>query len=616
MFGIIPSKSDIQAKLDALNNTQAIIEFNLSGTILFANDLFLKTMGYTLDEIKGKHHSKFVDPEYAKSADYSRFWSSFRDGKHQEAEFKRITKDGKEIWIHATYMPLKDASGKITKVIKYATDATARVMRRLDHAGQIEAINKAMAVIHFTPDGTILDANENFLSTMGYTLDEIKGKHHSIFIDPIYAKSAEYKNFWQTLNQGEYQQAEYKRLGKGGKEVWIQATYNPILDHEGKVIKVVKFATDITARRLRNANYEGQINAINKAQAVIHFNLDGSVIDANENFLTVMGYSLDEIKGKHHRMFVDPDYAKSHDYQKFWQALNAGEYQTAEYKRIGKDGKEVWIQASYNPILNMNGKPFKVVKFATDITKAVLERHRINQVQMDMARELESITAAMTLTTEQITGAASASEESSTNVQSVAAAIEEFQTAISDISRSMQQSATASDDAFNRTETTSNAAHKLVEAATAMTGIVEMIQNIAGQINLLSLNATIESARAGEAGRGFAVVANEVKNLAGQAANATEEITTEILAIQNISSEVAENLQQIRQAISSVRGFVTDTASAVQQQGTVTQEITRNMQSTATAVSEINSNINTIASMTQQVNASTQHVQDMSRSIN
>jgi methyl-accepting chemotaxis protein len=241
-----------------------------------------------------------------------------------------------------------------------------------DYKEQIVAISKAQAVIEFNMDGTVLHANENFLKALGYTLDEIRGKHHSMFVDEAYRQSADYKEFWTKLNRGEYQAAEYKRIGKGGKEVWIQASYNPIMDLNGKPFKVVKYATDTTEQKLRNADYQGQIAAIGKAQAVIAFKMDGTVLDANENFLKALGYTLDEIKGRHHSMFVDEAYRQSSDYKEFWAKLNRGEYQAAEYKRIGKGGKEVFIQASYNPIMDLNGKPFKVVKYATDITREKL----------------------------------------------------------------------------------------------------------------------------------------------------------------------------------------------------------------------------------------------------
>jgi methyl-accepting chemotaxis protein len=246
----------------------------------------------------------------------------------------------------------------------------------LDQESQqiVEAIGKSQAVIQFELDGTIITANKNFLSVLGYDLHEIQGKHHSMFVDPLTVASAQYKAFWAALGRGEYQAAEYKRIGKGGREIWIQASYNPIFDRDGKPFKIVKFATDITESSLQSAERIGQIEAINKSQAVIEFELDGTIITANENFLSVLGYNLSEVQGKHHSMFVDPLTVASTQYKQFWADLGRGEYQAAEYKRIGKGGKEVWIQASYNPILNREGEPFKVVKFATDITEQVNSR--------------------------------------------------------------------------------------------------------------------------------------------------------------------------------------------------------------------------------------------------
>ena len=218
-------------------------------------------------------------------------------------------------------------NGKPFKVVKYATDVTAIKLQNADYQGQIAAINKAQAVIEFNLDGTVITANDNFLKTLGYSLDEIKGQHHSMFVEPSYRASAEYKQFWRDLNDGKFQAAEYKRIGKGGKEVWIQASYNPIFDLNGKPFKVVKFATDVTATKLQNADYQGQIAAISKAQAVIEFNLDGTVITANDNFLGTLGYRLDEIKGKHHSMFVEPSYRASAEYKQFWRDLNDGKFQ-------------------------------------------------------------------------------------------------------------------------------------------------------------------------------------------------------------------------------------------------------------------------------------------------
>jgi methyl-accepting chemotaxis protein len=537
---------DALAQAAAISKSQAMIEFGLDGTIITANRNFLDAMGYTLDEIRGKHHSIFLDPATRDSADYREFWARLNRGEFQAGQYKRFGKGGREIWIQASYNPILDASGKPVGVIKFATDITAQKIRSMEDAGKIAAMGRAQAVIEFNMDGTIVTANRNFLDAMGYTLAEIQGKHHSMFVNPAERDSAAYREFWAKLNRGEFQAAEYKRLGKGGREVWILATYNPILNEAGRPFKVVKFATDVTEQKLKAADNDGQIAAIRKSQAVIEFNMDGSIRSANQNFLDAMGYTLAEIQGKHHSMFVEPSERNAPAYREFWEKLNRGQYQAAEYKRIAKGGREIWIQASYNPILDLNGKPFKVVKYATDITAQAVGRKKA-----DNARGL---------------------------IEQVAAGSEEMSASIREISETMTKSKETATIATDRVAAADRQAQKLNDAAQAMGGIVELIGNITGQINLLALNATIESARAGEAGRGFAVVASEVKNLANQAKHATDTITKEIEALNGIASDVVGSLTAIKTAIAGVNEFIASTAAAVEEQSIVTQDMSSNMQ--------------------------------------
>jgi len=366
--------SELLAVYGALDKVQAIVEFELDGTLITANQNFLDTFGYALEEIAGKHHRIFCEPAYSESADYENFWKRLRSGKTDTGEFKRLGKGGREIWIQSSYNPVLDEDGEPVKVVKFATDVTARKLQNAEYTGKVEAISRAQAVIEFALDGTILSANENFLKTMGYELDEIVGKHHRIFCDPSYAQSAEYAEFWKHLGEGEYAAGEFKRLAKNGDEIWLQASYNPIFDMSDRPMKVVKFATDVTANKLRTAEFEGKVGAISRAQAVIEFALDGTVITANENFLDTFGYRLEEVVGKHHRMFCEPGYSESPEYAEFWRNLGRGEYDAGEFKRVGKDGAEVWLQASYNPIFDMDGRPLKVVKFASDITEEIQRR--------------------------------------------------------------------------------------------------------------------------------------------------------------------------------------------------------------------------------------------------
>ena len=242
-----------------------------------------------------------------------------------------------------------------------SSDSTERLV--------LDALDKSQAVIEFYPDGTIKTANNNFLNVLGYRLEEIQGQHHSIFVDRRDVASDEYRKFWQDLARGEFKSDEFKRVTKSGEDIWIRATYNPIMDSENKVFKVVKYASDITEQKKKASESNGQLSAINKSQAVIEFEMDGTIITANANFLSTMGYSLDEVKGRHHSMFAPDGIAETSEYKEFWAKLNRGEFDSGEYKRLGKGGKTIWIQASYNPIEDLDGNPIKVVKFATDITE-------------------------------------------------------------------------------------------------------------------------------------------------------------------------------------------------------------------------------------------------------
>jgi methyl-accepting chemotaxis protein len=383
------SQIELLGQVAAINRSQAVIEFSVDGLILGANENFLQVMGYALEEIRGQHHRMFVDTAQRDSNEYRAFWEKLSRGEYDSGQYKRIGKGGREVWIQASYNPILDKKGKTIKVVKFATDVTARRLRAADFEGQLNAVSKARAVIEFNLDGTIIKANVNFLTTMGYSLDEIQGKHHSMFVDASFRETAEYRAFWEKLGHGDQESGQYRRIAKGGREVWLLANYNPILNMNGKPFKVVKYATDITADKLKAADFEGQLQAVGKAQAVIEFNLDGTIIKANENFLQVMGYSAEEVRGKHHSIFVDPSYRDSNEYRSFWEKLRHGDYDNGQYRRVGKGGKEVWIQASYNPILDMNGKPFKVVKYATDITEA----RRQNEMNAAFKGALDNLTS-------------------------------------------------------------------------------------------------------------------------------------------------------------------------------------------------------------------------------
>jgi len=482
-------------------------------------------------------------------------------------------------------------------------------------AAQAQALDKSQALIEFDLDGTILTANQNFLNAVGYRLEEVQGKHHSIFVPAEVRESADYREFWAALRRGEHQAREFKRIAKGDREIWIQASYNPLLDAKGKPFKIVKFATDITRQKLQSIEHTGQIEAIQKSQAVIHFTPDGTILDANDNFLKALGYDLPEIRGQHHSMFIEPDHRDSPAYRAFWDSLRRGEDQAAEYKRIGKGGRVVWIQASYNPIPDGDGRICKVVKFATDVTMQVEDRLRRVEAQKVIDLDLGLITDAMTKTTAQVASAASASTQTSANMQAVASGAEELAASVGEISRQASDALTISMQAVTQANETSAIVSGLATAAQRIGDVVKLINNIADQTNLLALNATIEAARAGEAGRGFAVVASEVKSLAAQTAKATEDISAQIAEVQSTTTNAVGVIEAITQTISRVNEISAAIAASVEEQASVTQSISANMQVAAKGVTEVNASLNEITGSANSVDEATRKVKEASRAL-
>lgn len=505
-----------------------------------------------------------------------------------------------------------------------------------DAKAMLDAINRSQAIIEFDLTGNILTANENFCRAMGYELREIVGRHHRIFVQREEAASAAYRDFWTRLARGEYDRQQYKRIGKGGREIWIEASYNPVF--KGKTpYKVVKFATDITATKAKSTDDQGKIDALSRAQAIIEFTPAGEIIAANENFLKTMGYELHEIVGRHHSMFCEPDYAHTPDYAAFWRDLSAGRFATDQFMRIGKGGRKVFIQASYNPILDDAGRVLKVVKFALDVSDRVFAVREIGaglgrlaecNIRMTLDEPFvgeleglrrdfntsigmfqETLSAVLRQTRELNDNShemKDAAEHLSERTRQQASALEQTSAALEQATVSVRTSTENTQQTRTLVQNARQSAHAssgvVRDAVTAMqrikaaseeiSQIIGVIDEIAFQTNLLALNAGVEAARAGDAGKGFAVVAQEVRELAQRSAKAAKEIKD---LIHNSVTEVAEGVR-----------LVGDTGNALKEIGDFVAAIDTRIEAIATAATEQTTGLGEISLAVNDIDAMTQ----------
>ncbi len=630
--------NELALKMKAIDQVQAVIEFQMDGTIITANDNFLKTLGYTLDEIKGQHHRMFCDPAYVNSPEYPAFWAKLNRGEYDAGTYQRVGKGGKEVWIWAAYYPLTDAKGKPYKVVKFALDVTEKQKENLDMRDELKLREDIMNVTSIVSEanlkGDIMSVNEKFLQVSKYPKSELIGFGHNTTRHPDMSKEV-FKQMWATIGRGQIFRGVVKNRAKDGTPYYVDAVIAPIVDKKtGKPRKYLGVRYDITEQEIARQNMKGILDGVNKLYATVEFNLDGTIITANENFLKCMGYSLDEIKGQHHRMFCDPAMTSTAEYTAFWQGLNQNQSYAGVYRRVGKGGKEVWIQAAYCPVADEMGRPFKVVKFATDITvqknaQAQLEacmneatqsltalahgdltysmrgsyEGELEKIKESINTALANLTQTMSAVRSAVEGVTSGSEEitkgnedlsertseQASALEETAASMEEMTSTVkqnADNAKQADQLAIAARETADKggavTQRAVEAMGEINKSSKKIADIITVIDEIAFQTNLLALNAAVEAARAGEHGRGFAVVAAEVRNLAQRSATAAKEIKGLINeSIQRVSdgtelvNQSGKTLDEIVSSVKRVSDIIAEISAASQEQASGLDQVNK-----------------------------------------
>jgi methyl-accepting chemotaxis protein len=587
-----------QARWTALSRSQAIIEFDPRGTILGANDNFLAAMGYSLDEVVGRHHGMFCEPSLRDAPEYRAFWDALGAGRFDAGQYKRIAKGGREIWIQASYNPVLDAAGKVVKVVKSATDVTAERLRTADYEGQIAAIGRSQAVIAFDLKGNILHANENFLSTVGYTLEEVKGRHHSIFCEPGYRDSAEYRFFWERLGAGQFEAGQFKRLGKGGREVWIQASYNPILDLSGRAFKVVKYATDITAQTVAARAFEQEL------QKVVG---EASRGDFDQRFTVDGKHGVQRLTAEGVNRLLDASQAGLRDVQRITAAAVEGDFAS----RIALEGREGFFRQmgqGTNDLLDVVESGLGALQGALQsLAAGDLERRidaefhgifdelkgsfnatvdKLRQVIGEVRTNAEGLASAATQISGTAQGLAQGANEQAASVEETSAAVEQMTASIGQNAENAKVTDGMARKAAGEAQDGGGAVGETVAAMKSIAGKIGIIDDIAYQTNLLALNAAIEAARAGEHGKGFAVVAAEVRKLAERSQVAAQEI-----------GELASGSVKTAERAGTLLGEI---VPAIRKTSDLVQEITAASDEQSTGVAQINTAMSQLTQLTQQ----------------
>ncbi|MFT3927005.1 MAG: PAS domain-containing methyl-accepting chemotaxis protein [Myxococcales bacterium] len=631
--------AEAEAELSALRRALLVVEFDMAGVVTTANDNFLYATGHSLEELVGRHHRTIADPSFVASEHYEPLWSHLRGGQAREGEFRYLGKNGRELWLRASYAPVLGEAGEgPSKVILLGTNITEEKLKLSSELAELKTriaiLDRTSIVSEADLRGNITYINDKFCEISGFTREELIGKPHSIVRHPDTPKET-FKELWATIGRGKIFRSVIKNRKKDGSPYYVDAVIAPVLGADGKPKKYIGVRYDLTESEVERQNMRGVLKAIDTAYAYAEFDVTGTLLTANTNFLRLMGYEREQVVGKHHRMFVEAASASSAEYTQLWAGLRAGNPQNDVFPHVASSGRKMWLQVSYAPVVNEKGVVQKIVKLAADVTERMQaqERERASaalrgvltdvsvhsQTLSASAAQLTNVSHQMVATAEetaaQATQVSAAAEQVNKSTQSVATGIAEMNASIREIARNTNEAAKVAGEAVQTAARTTATITKLGMSSAEIGKVIKVITSIAQQTNLLALNATIEAARAGEAGKGFAVVANEVKELAKETARATEDIGIKIGTIQADTEEAISAIGNIGSTVNRINDIQNSVAASLEEQTATAATIVRNVSDSARGSAQISENMSAVADAARNTNEGANSTQQAAASL-